>query len=119
MTPWDDAEKESFLKMQFEAQHSHYQQHFPNASYQIIEKEDEPIGASTWTAARTNSASSTLPSCQTSVARESAARSCGSFSTKRPYWENQSVSTSKETTPPCICMTASGSAKSKTRASTG
>ena len=44
MTPWDDAEKESFLKMQFEAQHSHYQQHFPHASYQIIEKENEPIG---------------------------------------------------------------------------
>ena len=44
MTPWDDAEKESFLKMQFDAQHSHYQQHFPNASYQIIERKGEPIG---------------------------------------------------------------------------
>ena len=44
MTPWDESEKESFLKMQFEAQHSHYQKHFPHASYQIIEKEGAPIG---------------------------------------------------------------------------
>ena len=44
MTPWEESEKESFLKMQFEAQHSHYQKHFPHASYQIIEKEGEPIG---------------------------------------------------------------------------
>ena len=43
-TPWSDAEKEAFVKMQFEAQHDFYQKQFPTASYQIIEKEGEAIG---------------------------------------------------------------------------
>ena len=43
-TPWSDEEKQSFLDMQFQAQHAHYQKHFPEASYQIIEQLGEPIG---------------------------------------------------------------------------
>ena len=43
-TGWDDSEKESFLQMQFDAQHSHYLKHFPHASFEIIEKEGRPIG---------------------------------------------------------------------------
>ena len=43
-TPWSDEEKQSFLDMQFQAQHAHYQKHFPEASYQIIEQIGEPIG---------------------------------------------------------------------------
>lgn len=42
--PWDDGEKQAFLRMQFEAQHHHYQQHFQDAEYQIIEREGRPIG---------------------------------------------------------------------------
>ena len=34
----------SFLDLQFQAQHTHYQKHFPEASYQIIVQVGEPIG---------------------------------------------------------------------------
>jgi len=43
-TQWNQSEKDAFLTMQFDAQHSHYQTHFPNAAYQIIEREGNPIG---------------------------------------------------------------------------
>jgi hypothetical protein len=29
VTDWDDAQKEEFLKMQFNAQHVYYQEHYP------------------------------------------------------------------------------------------
>ncbi len=44
LTAWSQSEKEAFLTMQFNAQHSHYQKHFPDAAYQIIEREGKPIG---------------------------------------------------------------------------
>jgi ribosomal protein S18 acetylase RimI-like enzyme len=44
VTPWTDAEKEAFLQMQFNAQHRHYQQHFPDAAYSVIMLGEEPIG---------------------------------------------------------------------------
>jgi ribosomal protein S18 acetylase RimI-like enzyme len=43
-TGWDEAQKEAFLRMQFEAQHRHYHEHFREASYQIVEREGHPIG---------------------------------------------------------------------------
>lgn len=43
-TAWSHEEKQAFLDLQFQAQHSHYQKHFPEASYQIIEQVGEPIG---------------------------------------------------------------------------
>jgi len=42
--PWSDEEKQAFLDMQFHAQHTHYQKHFPEASYDVIEQAGEPIG---------------------------------------------------------------------------
>lgn len=41
---WSDAEKQAFLQMQFDAQHRHYQQHFPAADFRIILRESRPIG---------------------------------------------------------------------------
>lgn len=46
---WQPEQKQAFLKQQFEAQHSHYQQHFTDAEYLVIEQEDgaatrRPIG---------------------------------------------------------------------------
>ena len=41
---WSAKEKAAFLRMQFDAQHRHYQTHFPNAAFWIIELEGEPIG---------------------------------------------------------------------------
>jgi GNAT superfamily N-acetyltransferase len=41
---WDEQQKDKFLRMQFEAQHSHYTEHFPAADFQLILKGDEPVG---------------------------------------------------------------------------
>lgn len=42
--PWEDAEKESFLRMQFHAQHVFYQQNFKEAEYKLVLLDDKPIG---------------------------------------------------------------------------
>ena len=42
--PWSDAERESFLRFQFEAQRTHYDKHFGDAEYLLIEVEGEPAG---------------------------------------------------------------------------
>jgi RimJ/RimL family protein N-acetyltransferase len=44
MVPWNDEQREAFLRMQFDAQHSYYHAQFPEASYQIILQDAEPIG---------------------------------------------------------------------------
>ncbi|MEO8493739.1 MAG: GNAT family N-acetyltransferase [Planctomycetota bacterium] len=42
--PWSDAEKANFLRMQFHAQHVHYQNAFADAQYLIILSGEELIG---------------------------------------------------------------------------
>ena len=42
--PWDDAQREAFLKIQFAAQQQHYQTHYPEADHQLILLGDRPIG---------------------------------------------------------------------------
>ena len=44
LVPWDSDQKEAFLKFQFDAQHASYHERFPEASYNIILQDDEPIG---------------------------------------------------------------------------
>lgn len=44
LTNWSDPEKQVFLQMQFDAQHRHYQQHYPDADFRIILREAHPIG---------------------------------------------------------------------------
>ena len=44
LVDWSNAEKEVFLKMQFEAQHRFYQEQFIQAQFQIIQLGEEPIG---------------------------------------------------------------------------
>lgn len=41
---WGEAEKQAFCQMQFEAQHSHYQKHYPDALWLVIEQKGSPIG---------------------------------------------------------------------------
>src|SRR5690349_13416768 len=40
LVQWTDEQKEAFLHMQFRAQTTHYQAHYPQAAYQIIQRED-------------------------------------------------------------------------------
>lgn len=44
VTGWDDAQKEQFLRMQFNAQHKYYQEQFPDAAFQVIEWQDRRVG---------------------------------------------------------------------------
>ena len=44
LVPWSDEQREAFLRMQFDAQHSYYHEQFPTADYKIILQDDEPIG---------------------------------------------------------------------------
>jgi ribosomal protein S18 acetylase RimI-like enzyme len=41
---WDDATKEQFLRMQFEAQHRDYVARFREARFDLVERGGEPIG---------------------------------------------------------------------------
>lgn len=42
--PWSDEQKATFLDMQFQAQHSHYLENYPDASWLIIELDGKPAG---------------------------------------------------------------------------
>ncbi len=44
LTAWDEAQKQAFLTQQFEAQHHHYQTHYPEAQLDLILLDDQPIG---------------------------------------------------------------------------
>jgi ribosomal protein S18 acetylase RimI-like enzyme len=41
---WTEAQISEFLAMQFDAQRSHYRKHFPDARFDIIEQDGQPIG---------------------------------------------------------------------------
>lgn len=42
--PWSDDEKEAFLRWQFESQHKHYLEHYPDCAFQVIERAGAPVG---------------------------------------------------------------------------
>lgn len=42
--PWSAAQKQAFLAMQFAAQHAHYQQHYADGAFWVIEQQGIPIG---------------------------------------------------------------------------
>ena len=44
LVPWDEAQKERFVRAQFLAQRDHYRQHFPGAEYQLVLIDDQPAG---------------------------------------------------------------------------
>lgn len=42
--PWTDEQKEAFLTFQFDAQHKYYREQFPDAAYDLIVVDGEPVG---------------------------------------------------------------------------
>ena len=44
LVPWSEAEKETFLRQQFRAQHTHYQEYFPHARFDVILVDGDPAG---------------------------------------------------------------------------
>src|SRR5207237_1281307 len=43
-TGWSDEEKAIFCRRQFDAQTAHYRENYPGASFQVIERDGEPVG---------------------------------------------------------------------------
>ncbi|ABF62264.1 GCN5-related N-acetyltransferase (plasmid) [Ruegeria sp. TM1040] len=43
-TPWQETEKQAFITMQFMAQHAHYQAHYPDALWLVIEQYNKAVG---------------------------------------------------------------------------
>ena len=44
LVDWEDEQKEQFLRIQFEAQHVHYQKYFPDAQFDVILCDGQPVG---------------------------------------------------------------------------
>ena len=44
LVDWDDAQKDAFLRMQFQAQAQHYQTNYTDTTYQIILLDGQPVG---------------------------------------------------------------------------
>jgi ribosomal protein S18 acetylase RimI-like enzyme len=44
MTPWNDEQRAAFLRFQFDAQHAHYHEQYPDANYQVILNDTVPVG---------------------------------------------------------------------------
>lgn len=41
---WSQEQKDLFVRAQFDAQHAHYQQHYPNANFDVIVHQGKDIG---------------------------------------------------------------------------
>lgn len=44
LVDWTDAQKQDFLRMQFDAQHRYYTSAYPGATFDLIERHGQPIG---------------------------------------------------------------------------
>jgi ribosomal protein S18 acetylase RimI-like enzyme len=44
LAPWSDAQKEAFLRSQFQLQRTHYRRYYPNARFDVIEEAGLPVG---------------------------------------------------------------------------
>lgn len=44
MVPWNDELKRAFVESQFNSQHAHYKEQFPDAAFDIILLNGEPVG---------------------------------------------------------------------------
>ena len=44
VTGWDEAQKTAFLRMQFDAQHRHYQEHYTETRFDVIVLNGEAVG---------------------------------------------------------------------------
>jgi GNAT superfamily N-acetyltransferase len=44
MVPWSDEQRRMFVETQFKAQLDHYQHSFPDATHDVILKNDQPVG---------------------------------------------------------------------------
>jgi hypothetical protein len=78
--PWNEEQKEAFVRMQYVAQKQHYAAEWPRASHDVSMK--SPWAASTLTGARTRCTYWISRCCRSSAARELVQHCCDGFLTK-------------------------------------
>lgn len=44
VVPWTPEQKDAFLRQQFQAQHAHWSEHYPAASFDLVLEDGEPVG---------------------------------------------------------------------------
>ena len=44
LVPWDDAQREEFLRQQFDAQDAYYRENYDNTRFDVIEVDGRPVG---------------------------------------------------------------------------
>ena len=44
LVPWSDEQRAAFVRMQFQAQDSHYRQRYPDADFKLILFDNNPVG---------------------------------------------------------------------------
>ncbi len=44
LVDWDEAQREQFLRFQFEAQDRHYREHYPDARFDVVQLDGDAIG---------------------------------------------------------------------------
>lgn len=44
VVPWDDAQREQFLRQQFDAQDAYYRENYANTRFDVIEVDGRPVG---------------------------------------------------------------------------
>ena len=44
LVPWSDEQRTAFVRMQFQAQDSHYRQRYPDADFKLILVDNNPVG---------------------------------------------------------------------------
>lgn len=42
--PWSEEQREAFLRWQFDSQHRHYREYYPNSEFLVVERRGERIG---------------------------------------------------------------------------
>ena len=111
--PWDAAQKAAFVRMQFDAQHAHYQEHYAGAAFDVILVDGQPAGRLYVDRARTTkSASSTSRCCPTTATAASGRRCCADCNQRLRPPTSRCASTSSASIPRYGSTSGSGSGRS-------
>jgi len=122
---WADEHKAAFLEQQFQAQHAHYQQHYPDADWLVTMRDGEDIGRlylERWPSQHRIIDIALLPAHRGHGLGAAARSGCGSKARsstrpRRPLPAKRCRSTSRSSTRRCGSIAASVSKPKRTRAS--
>ena len=112
--PWDAAQKAAFVRMQFDAQHAYYQEHYAGAAFDVILVDGQPAGR-LYVAREDDEIRivdiALLPGyCNRGIGTTC----CADFNPRRRRPASRSASTSNTSIPRSGCTSVSGSLRSLT-----